>query len=68
VRLLADGATLWARRFGHVSPYQGIYGVAVAPDGGAVVAGGFTGAVDLGLGPLFSSGALDLLIGRFPPP
>lgn len=57
------GALLWAKRFGGSG---GDSGWALAADAlGVVVAGKFTGTMDLGGGPLVDAGAGDVFVARF---
>lgn len=43
----------------------GIWRIAAAPDGGAVLVGTFKGTIDFGLGPLVSQGDVDAFVVRF---
>ncbi len=60
----ADGAHVWAKRFGGTSPDEGL-GLAVDSTGNAVVTGDFTGQVDLGGGALISTGESDIFLAKF---
>jgi hypothetical protein len=48
VRLDAGGSIAWAKRYGSVTYDERVKAVAALPDGGAVLAGTFDGAVDFG--------------------
>lgn len=63
VRLAESGAVLWARRFGSVYDDR-VRAVAAMPDGGAVVAGMFDGAVDFGGTTLTSIAGPDAFVAR----
>ncbi len=74
-RIDDNGHAVWAKRFGDATsqggpelsdPRDGRHGVAVAPDGRVIVAGGFRGTVDFGGGPLVSpNGASDVFVVAF---
>ncbi|GAB5546421.1 MAG: hypothetical protein SangKO_061810 [Sandaracinaceae bacterium] len=64
--LAPDGSFRWAVRFG--GPGQdSARGIAFHPSTGLVVAGEFSGTIDVGTGPLVSAGGDDLLIAALDP-
>jgi hypothetical protein len=58
------GALRWAKLFGDASAQKGL-GVAVGPNGDAVVTGFFAGSVDFGGGALTATGVDDVFVARF---
>ncbi len=60
------GNVLWAKRF-LGSSYQDGYDVAVDPSGNVVLAGGFSGTIDFGGGPLTSAGNEDVFVVKLDP-
>jgi hypothetical protein len=63
VKLGADGAHLWSRRFGDASAKA----VAVDADGNVFVTGDFSNAIDFGTGPLTNTGANDIFLAKLDP-
>lgn len=64
VKLAADGSVVWAKAYGDATgPQQGA-GIAAAPNGDVLVAGSFSGSIDLGSGPLTSAGGADIFVAR----
>ena len=63
IRLDADANTLWARRF-PASGASFASDLAVSQSGAVHLVGGFTGAIDFGLGPLASAGGHDIFLVR----
>src|SRR5690606_22847370 len=63
-----DGAHLWSARFGD-GTHQFSMGSALAasPEGEIVVAGDFSGNIDLGGGPLTAPGNRDIFMAKFGP-
>jgi hypothetical protein len=59
----ATGDCVWSKRFGDASAQRAL-AVAVTPVGEILVAGDFAGMVNLGGGPLNSSGATDVFIAK----
>lgn len=53
----ADGEALWARSLGGID-HQSAYDVATDDDGNVIVGGGFSTSIDVGTGPLPTSGPL----------
>lgn len=67
LRLAAvGGATVWSRRFGDATS-QSTDAVAVDPVGNVILAGGYVGTVDFGLGPLASAGSNDAFVAKYNP-
>lgn len=64
-----SGATLWSKHFGDASGKYGSRGksIAVDPAGDVIVTGTFEGTIDLGGGPLISSGERDYFIVKLDP-
>jgi hypothetical protein len=62
----ADGAPVWARRYGDVNEQWG-QGVAVDDAGNAYVAGYFRGTLDMGNEPLVAVGETDVFLAKLPP-
>lgn len=60
------GATVWARRAGAASN-QSARAVATDADGNVIVVGQFAGTLDLGGGPLTSSGGDDVFVAKLAP-
>lgn len=60
---LADGVPLWSRELPVTSGLLAVRGLDVAPNGDVAVAGGFTGSLDMGAGPVSSMGE-DLFVMR----
>lgn len=66
-RLAVDGAFAWAARAGqsvNYSGYEGGYGVAVDPDGGAYFAGTFEGEARFGTQTLVARGSEDAFVAK----
>lgn len=63
-KLGGDGAHRWSKRFGDAEN-QYATDVAVDKDGNILVAGYFTGVIDLGGGALESAGATDAFVAKF---
>jgi hypothetical protein len=61
-----EGKFLWASRFGDAAGQQ-VFGVAADSAGNVVVAGSFSGSIDLGGGPLTSAGGLDIYVAKLDP-
>ncbi|MDI1427899.1 hypothetical protein [Polyangium sorediatum] len=57
----------WLRTYGEQASAQMITDIAIAPDGNIVIAGAFGGTIDLGDGPLASTGSLDILLAKLTP-
>ncbi|MDC3979943.1 hypothetical protein [Polyangium jinanense] len=57
----------WLKTYGESLSMQLISDVAIAPDGNIVIVGGFGGTIDLGGGPLASTGSLDILLAKLTP-
>ncbi|MDC0749881.1 hypothetical protein [Polyangium mundeleinium] len=57
----------WLRTYGEQLSPQMITDIAIAPDGNIVIAGAFAGTIDLGDGPLASTGSLDILLAKLTP-
>ncbi|HVK64496.1 MAG TPA: hypothetical protein VM694_08480 [Polyangium sp.] len=57
----------WLKTYGEQSSAQMITDIAIAPDGNIVIAGAFGGTIDLGDGPLASTGSLDILLAKLTP-
>lgn len=65
-KLGADGQHIWSKRIGDSGP--DVYGLAVDPGAGEIVmAGGQSGSVDYGQGPLVSAGSFDVLVAKLAP-
>ncbi len=62
--LSASGAHTYTLGFGDPT-FQRADGVAFAPNGDVLLAGAFTGALDLGGGPIMSAEGFDMFLGRF---
>jgi uncharacterized protein (AIM24 family) len=63
-KLDTDGGHLWSKRFGDADD-QYVTDVAVDNDGNVLVAGSFSGSIDLGGGSLASAGGTDAFIAKF---
>lgn len=63
VKLGADGAYLWSKRFGD-GDGQRAHSVAVDASGDVVITGPFWGTVDFGGGPLASAGSDDIFVAK----
>lgn len=59
-----DGTAMWTERFGD-SQAQTAAALAVSPTGDVVIAGAFSGTLNLGGGVLVSAGGVDVFLGRF---
>ncbi|WP_282420943.1 hypothetical protein [Polyangium sp. 15x6] len=57
----------WLKTYGEQLSPQTISDIAIAPDGNIVIAGGFGGTIDLGGGPIASTGGLDILLAKLTP-
>jgi hypothetical protein len=57
---------VWGKRFGDAS-LQICNGIAVDGADNAVIAGEFSGTLDLGAGPLVSAGSVDMFVAAFGP-
>ncbi|MDI1482626.1 hypothetical protein [Polyangium sp. y55x31] len=57
----------WLKTYGELFSPQMISDVVIAPDGNIVIAGGFGGTIDLGGGPLASTGSYDILLAKLTP-
>ncbi|MCC6559616.1 MAG: hypothetical protein IT372_42410, partial [Polyangiaceae bacterium] len=65
-KLDADGQHVWSKRIGDAGP--DVSGLAVDPGAGEIVmAGGQSGSVDYGQGPLVSAGSFDVLVAKLAP-
>ncbi len=61
---LGDG---WLKTYGEPFSPQNIADLAVGPDGNIVVVGSFGNVIDLGAGPMASTGSFDILVAKFTP-
>ncbi|MDI1448923.1 hypothetical protein [Polyangium sp. 6x1] len=61
---LGDG---WLKTFGELASPQLVSAIAIAPDGNIVIAGSFGGVIDLGAGPMASTGNYDILVAKLTP-
>lgn len=66
VKFAPSGKPIWSRRFGESGSHVART-LAVDPEGNVIVAGSFTGSMNLGGGSLFSAGQSDLWIAKFNP-
>ncbi|WP_153821323.1 hypothetical protein [Polyangium spumosum] len=57
----------WLKSYGETLTAQLINDVVIAPDGNIVIAGSFAGMIDLGAGPLASTGGYDVLLAKITP-
>jgi hypothetical protein len=64
VTLDPDGEHECSRRYGSGDGSSGGLGLAADSNGNAVIAGAFSGTVDLGAGRLSSTGGLDVLLAK----
>lgn len=60
----ADGNHVWSKRFGDAAAQTGV-SVAVDAQGNVIVAGDFSGKIDLGSGALSSAGSTDVFVAKF---
>ncbi|MEW5742010.1 MAG: hypothetical protein AB1938_24055 [Myxococcota bacterium] len=65
-RLDGSGAHGWSRRFGDEGA-QHVSALALGAGGGLLIAGHFTGVIDLGNGALAAQGPHDIFVGRLAP-
>jgi hypothetical protein len=63
IKYSPSGNPLWMRALPGV--LRDDLGLAIEPSGDVVVAGTFTGSIDLGTGPMASAGAEDIVLARF---
>jgi hypothetical protein len=64
-RLDGDGTPIWTRPIGGDGDNDGAVRIAADPEGGVVLAGSFTGTVDLGGGPFSSPNDDDAFVARY---
>jgi hypothetical protein len=61
---LGDG---WFKTYGEIFSPQNIDDIAVTPDGNFIIVGAFGGMIDLGSGPMASTGSHDILVAKIDP-
>lgn len=63
-KLDASGDPIWSRAFGSAAGFRGIGGIGVDGANGCIVAGTFSGTLDLGGGVLSSAGGKDVFVSK----